>query len=95
MQTQKKRDDGWSFGFIMYDPGRNPTPLAKKKVKPRFLASPKTTPGAAPITNDPDGEDFDNEIDGLSSGWFPSTFTTFASAEELNALQSSLAMPGR
>lgn len=37
-----------------------------------------------------DGDDFDDEIDGLTSGWFPQSFTTFPSPEELNTLQSSL-----
>ena len=38
--------------------------------------------------------DFDDELDGLSSGWFPQSFTTMPTPEELKAMQSSLCRDG-
>ena len=87
---------------MVYDGGRPKVPPPFPKPSPakggtatdletrfrRLTGLPATTPSLQ--ANASYFDDFDNEIDGLSSGWFPNSFTTFPSAEELKNLQSSL-----
>jgi hypothetical protein len=109
IQIQCKRDDGWNYGFVIFDTtavkndanSKDTTPLvnalrhieAQKKVAKDNVLDPCQFWRGDSVV-EADADDDDGDDSGFSSGWFPEAFTRNPSPLELAEMQASMLSMG-
>jgi poly [ADP-ribose] polymerase 10/14/15 len=88
IQVQKKRNDGWHYGFVLLQP-KPSAHIPTQQTHQTMLANSKVTVDDE-STHPLQGGDDDDDAAASSSGWFHESFTRPPTAAQMKDLQDSL-----